>query len=91
MIVGLLLFRQIGRFIFNRSRMLLSLNSLLRGIKINEKVANGRILQVRTMLYELLTHCIPPTTIIKVCLFLTAVDVESCTSTAAKVGRGVET
>jgi len=24
-----------------------------------------RILQVRTMLYELLTHCIPPTTIIK--------------------------
>jgi replication factor C subunit 3/5 len=29
-----------------------------------------RILQVRTMLYELLTHCIPPTTIIKVRSFL---------------------
>ena len=27
---------------------------------------NPRILQVRSMLYELLTHCIPPTTIIKV-------------------------
>lgn len=29
-----------------------------------------RILQVRTMLYELLTHCIPPSTIIKVSIIL---------------------
>lgn len=27
----------------------------------------ARLLQVRARLYDLLTHCIPPTTIIKVC------------------------
>lgn len=29
----------------------------------------ARLLQVRARLYDLLTHCIPPTTILKVCVF----------------------
>lgn len=29
----------------------------------------ARLLQVRTRLYDLLTHCIPPTTILKVCFY----------------------
>lgn len=28
----------------------------------------ARLLQVRARLYDLLTHCIPPTTVLKVCL-----------------------
>jgi len=48
-----------------------------------EAVANDRILQVRTMLYELLTHCIPATTIIKVCILVVVADIESCNGVAA--------
>jgi len=44
--------------------MRLSQNSLLSG-KYSEDKAKRRILQVRGMLYELLTHCIPASTVIK--------------------------
>jgi len=69
MIVKLLLFLLIGRFTFNKLLMRLLGNNLLRGsftLQPSLKLILIRILQVRTMLYELLTHCIPPTTIIKV-------------------------
>ena len=71
MMVRLRLCRRIGRFIFNRLLMPLSGNNLLRGMFNGADVwLIVRILQVRTMLYELLTHCIPPTTILKVRSFL---------------------
>lgn len=34
----------------------------------------ARVLQVRARLYDLLTHCIPPTTILKVCYFSSESD-----------------
>ena len=33
----------------------------------------ARILQVRAKLYDLISHCIPPTTILKVSIFLTRI------------------
>lgn len=36
---------------------------------INDEHTPARILQVRAQLYDLLTHCIPPTTIIKTLTF----------------------
>lgn len=56
--------------------------------EIVEERSPARIMQVRAKLYDLLTHCIPPTTIIKVWLRLTlnrfiwniCTDWQSCTS-----------
>jgi replication factor C subunit 3/5 len=54
---------------------------------LDQYKAYCRILQVRSMLYELLTHCIPPTTIIKVLSGKrTRINIESRACFTAEIG-----
>lgn len=44
--------------------------------EIKEEHSPARILQVRSKLYDLLTHCIPPTTILKTLTFKLIVNID---------------